>query len=222
MNPVVVNIEQWQLFLPIIVLGGILGWVRGWREMAIFVVGLIFALLVADAIQTQVPTVLSRLVQVGKELGGSITDTSNSTNPPSPTTPPPGFLQDPHNVPLIMLILFFFLSLTAYAIGKAIGTRGHLGLFGKLGGFLFGAIGFIIIISRELDYWVAYQTARGSAVAPNGIQASSPQVVIPSVQLQVAGLPVSNVLSGWYPWAIAAFIILILLYALSRVSRASA
>lgn len=217
MNPVVVNIEQWQLFVPIIVLGGVLGWIRGWREMAIFVVGLIFALLVADAIQTQVPTVLERLVKIGGELGPAL------TNQPTPAPkPPPGFLEDPHNVPLIMLILFFFLALAAYAIGKAIGTRGHLGLFGKIGGFLFGAIGFIIIISRELDYWVAYQTARGSAVAPNGFQTSSPQVVIPSVQVQVAGLPVSNVLSGWYPWAIAAFIILILLYALSRVSRASA
>ncbi len=216
MQPVVVNIEQWQLLVPIIVLGAVLGWRRGWREMAIFVVGLIFAIIIADAIQPQVPNVLEKLVNVARQLGPALAN--ESTPPPKP---PPGFLEDPNNVPLIMLVLFFFLALTAYAIGKAIGTRGNLTFFGRLGGFLFGGIAFTIILSKLLDYWVNYQAKKGNP-APNGVSASTPQITVPPVEVNIAGLPISNFLSTWYPWAIAAFIILILLYALTRVSRASA
>lgn len=221
MNQVTINIDQWQLFLPLIVLGVVLGWQRGWREMAIFVVAMIFATMVASAIEPMVPTVLARLVNIGRQLGPALTDTSGNTNPPEVNTTPPGFLEDPNNVPLIMLILFFVLSLAAYAIAKAIGTRGNLGLFGRLGGAAFGGVAFVIILYSLLNYWVRYQAAKGNTTADTYTTAT-PQIVVPSVQLNVAGLPVSNFLATWYPWAIAVFVILILVYALSRVSRASA
>lgn len=221
MNAVIVNIEPWQLLLPLVFIGALLGWLRGWREMAIFVVALIFALLVADAIQTQVPTVLKRLVQIGKEVGGSITDTSNNPNPTPASSPPPGFLDDPRNYPLIMLVVFFFLALACYAIGKAIGTRGGLNLFGRIGGALFGGIGFVIVIYKMLNYWIAYQTNLGHTQQTT-VSGGTPAISVPPVQVNASVIPTTNVFADWFPWAVAIFIVLILVYALSRVSRASA
>jgi uncharacterized membrane protein required for colicin V production len=224
MNQLTISIDQWMWLIPFIFIGAYLGFMRGWREMAIFVAFVLAAVLVADAIQGQVPKVLERLVNIGRLVGPALTDTSPQTGVQAPNTPPPGWLQDPHNQPLIMMGLFIIMAMMAYVIGKAIGTRTNLGVLGRFFGGVFGAIAFTVILSKLLDYWQQYQIGQGNPAAQAGAATSpvaTPQIVVPSVAVKVEGLPASNFLSTWTPWIVAAFFILILVYALLRVSRAN-
>ncbi|GEM_PF-3182711 len=217
---VVWTVQQWQLFAPIIVLGGLVGWRRGWREMAIFVVAVVFAIFVANGLRPNIPPILERLTNVGKQFGNALTDPSNSPVPRPVSPEPPGWLQDPTNEPLIMLGFFLFLVLAGYSISKALGTRGNLGLFGLLGGVIFGASAFTIVLWQLLSYWLDLNRLKSGNLPFKGV-ASTPPVSVNLPGVQVPGLPTTNILDSWVFWAVGAAVLGILVIALRRSPTAA-
>lgn len=138
------------LMIPAFLVGGIVGWRRGWKEEAITTIGIVFALLLFSS-QTgseSMALLLNRIINAFKIFinalfGGEQADSGD-------------FITS-NNFATFRIISFSVGVIVAYIVGSAIGRRNNVNRTGHLIGIGVGVFNAYLVLSKLLDYWVQRQ-----------------------------------------------------------------
>ena len=198
-----VNIPPVLVLLPIVVLGALSGFRRGWKDEAWTLGALLFAVLLVARPETVLLPIIERVIGAfvrafqalfGRDTGG------------------PPFEFSAGLRPWATLVAFLIFAALAYAAGHLIG-RGEpgKGLIWKLLAGLLGALNLTIVVTWLITRFVAERQADGTV-----------RLVIPSFEgaAVVFGTPTTNSLLASWPGLIGMLLVVILLvFLLTRVGR---
>lgn len=140
------------LMFPALLIGGIVGWRRGWKEEAITTVGLLFTLILFsnETVASSMAALLNRIISafgvfINALFGGDSADSGD-------------FITS-ENFDTFRIVSFTVGVIVSYIVGSAIGRRNEIGRGGKLIGVGVGMFNAYLVLSRYIDYWVARQRA---------------------------------------------------------------
>lgn len=186
-----------------------LGLFAGWKYMAIWTVAVFFATMAADAIGPKLGLLINKFLSVGAQfLAIGLGRPDNSVSAPSVA------ISDTQ-LPLAQAILFLVLVLFTIWIARKLGNKIAVGLLGLLMGGVFGALGTIIALGKLADYYKSYVAKGGNDFLANSLNLTLPGVTLGST----AGSGAAS-WSGLVGVALAAFLMLFVVYVIWRVVRA--
>ncbi len=197
------NIPPIIVLLPIIILGGLSGFRRGWKDEAWTLGVLLLTVFVVARPETVLLPILERLIGAILRAGQALLGRD--------TAGPPFAFSDGVR-PWATLVAFLIFAALAYAVGHLIG-RGEpgKGIIWRLLAGLLGALNLTIVVTWLITRFVEERQDDGTV-----------QLIIPSFSgaAVVLGTPTTNsVLASW-PGLIGMLLVVILLvFLLTRVGR---
>ena len=140
------------LMFPALLIGGIVGWRRGWKEEAITTVGLLFTLLLFsnETVASNMASLLNRIISAFGVFINALFGGDGGESRDFITT---------ENFDTFRIVAFTVGVFISYIVGSAIGMRDDVGRGGRLIGVGVGIFNAYIVLSRYIDYWVARQRA---------------------------------------------------------------
>ncbi len=200
---------DWVLLeVAFVVATALLGFLVGWKYMAIWVVGVFFSAIVADKIGPRLLLLTNKILGVGAQfLGIAINGNENGLKAPTVV------LNDAQQQ-LAVAGFFLFLVLFSYWIARKLGNGIAVGLLGKIMGAVFGALGTIYSLSVVSNYYKDFVTKNGSDPLANNFTLG-----IPTITLGLGGNSGAQDWAGLGTLAIALFLMLLVVYTIWRVVR---
>lgn len=163
------------LTIPVLIVAGIYGWKRGWREEALTSVGLILALLLFsnETVATNIASIINRIVSafglfLNVLLGGEQTE----ANP----------LITANNFSTFQIIAFTVAAGLSYIVGGALGRRQNVGKAGKALGVLIGTFNAYLIMTRVIEFLTGLQRKNGDVPIPFGLDNGAQINIMPMTQ----------------------------------------
>jgi len=190
-----------------VVATALLGFMLGWKYMAIWTVGVFFSTIVASKIGPKLALLINKLFSVGAQFLAIATGRDENAVS-APTIAIPETL-----LPLAIAVFFLLLVLFAFWIARKLGNAIAVGLLGKIMGAIFGGLGTILALSEITTYYQQYVTASGNNPLATGFTLS-----IPTVSVGVGGAPTFD-WASMGTLAIALFLVLLIGYTIWRVVR---
>jgi hypothetical protein len=190
-----------------VVATALLGFMIGWKYMAIWTVGVFFATIVASKIGPKLGLLINKLFSVGAQFFAIATGRDENAVT-APTIAIPDTL-----MPLAIAVFFLFLVLFAFWLARKLGNGIAIGLLGKIMGAIFGGLGTILALSEITNYYQQYVAASGNDPLATGFRLD-----IPTVTVGVGGSPTFD-WASMGTLAIALFLVLLIVYTIWRVVR---
>jgi hypothetical protein len=203
-----ITIDWFIIELAFVLATALLGLLIGWKYMAIWTVGVFFAMLMSDGIGPRLGALLNRFISFGVGiLTIAMGRADGSITPPTVTI-------TSTTQPLWQSGFFLFLVAFAAWISRALGNAIAVGLLGKLIGAAFGALGTIVVLSKLSSYYQSYVANGG-----NDFLANSLNLGIPTISLGFGGTSGAADWAGLGTLAFALFLTLLVIYVIWRVVR---
>ena len=202
------NLDWILVEMAFVVATALLGFIKGWKYMAIWTVAVFFSTIVASKIGPQLERLLNKVVSVGAEfIAIGLGRADNSVTAPTLNIPDA-------NQPLAVAVFFLVLVLFSIWIARKLGNAIDIGIAGKLFGAIFGALGTILVLSELANYYKDYVTKSGKDPL-----ASNFTLGIPTVTLGLGGSSGANDWASLGTLAMAMFLMLLVVYVIWRVVR---
>lgn len=201
----VLQLEWWQLVLPLVIAAVGLGLYMGWRIMGLWTVGIFFSGLVAAKFGPKLGLILNKMLNVGGQFVAIATD-----KPEGSITTPTIEIASPFE-PIATAGLFAFLVILSWWVARKLAARAGSGIIDNLIGGIFGALASVLALSQGFDYWADYVKRSGS----------NPTTTTPQITVGIATLPESNPLMGLATAAIGLFLLIIIVYTIWRAVKAA-
>ncbi|MGI8588423.1 MAG: hypothetical protein ACR2M0_12180 [Chloroflexia bacterium] len=204
----VINLDWLLVEAAFVVATALLGFIIGWKYMAIWTVGVFLSTLVAAKIGPKLELLLNKLIAViAQFLGIALNGNENALKAPS--------VGIPDNIlPLATAGFFLFLVLFSYWVARKLGNNVDVGIVGKIVGTVFGALGAILALSEISSYYQQYVAKSGRDPLSGAINLS-----VPSLVIDVGGPSGATNWSSLGTLAIALFLLLLVVYTIWRVVR---
>jgi hypothetical protein len=191
-----------------VVATALLGFMIGWKYMAIWTVGVFFSTIVASKIGPKLGLLINKVFSVGAQFFAIATGRDENAVS-APTIAIPETL-----MPLAIAVFFLLLVLFSYWIARKLGNPVAIGLLGKIMGAIFGGLGTILALSEITSYYQQYVAANGG----RDPLATGFTLSIPTVSVGVGGAPTFD-WASMGTLAIALFLVLLIVYTIWRVVR---
>ncbi len=185
-----------------------LGLFVGWKYMAIWTVAVFFATMAADAIGPRLGLLINKFLSVGAQF------IAIGTGKPEGSISAPSIAISDAQLPLAQAILFLVLTLFTIWVARKLGNKRDVGLLGLLTGGIFGALGTVIALGKLADYYKSYV-----AKSNNDFLANSLNLTLPGVTFGSANGSGAGSWAGLGGIALAAFLMLFIIYVIWRVVR---
>lgn len=196
------NVPPLIVLLPILILGAVSGFRRGWKDEAWTLGALLVALFVVARPETLLLPILERIIGAFQRAGQALLGRS---------TAGPPFRFEGAARPWAALLAFLIFAAGAYAVGHLLGKGEQAkGLWKILGG-LVGALNLTIVVTWLITRFVATRRDDGTV-----------QLVIPSFKgaAVVFGTPTTNsVLASWPGLIGLLVVVIVLVFILTRTGR---
>jgi hypothetical protein len=203
-----INLDWVLVELAFVVATALLGFLVGWKYMAIWTVGVFFSSIVADKIGPNLMLLINKMIGVGAQfLGIATTGNENSVTAPTVT------LTEAQQQ-LAIAGFFLFLVLFSYWIARKLGNGIDVGLLGKIVGAIFGGLGTVFVLSVLSQYYQSFATKNGSDPLAGNLNLS-----VPTVSIGLGGTSGAADWVGLGTLAIALFLLLLVVYTIWRVVR---
>ncbi|MDQ2806727.1 MAG: hypothetical protein M3Z04_07390 [Chloroflexota bacterium] len=202
------NIDWLWLEVAFVVATAFLGFLIGWKYMAIWVVGAVFSAIVADRIGPRLVLLINKIIGVGAQFLG-IALNGNENEIKAPTVAFSDAQQQ-----LAVAVFFLLLVLFSAWIARKLGNSMAVGLLGKIMGLIFGALGTVFTLSVISGYYQQFVAKNGSDPLTGALALDLPTVAV--------GLGGSSGAQNWASLgtaAIALFLLLFVVYVIWRVVR---
>jgi len=199
----VINLNWVIIELAFVLATALLGFMIGWKYMAIWTVGVFFSTIVASKIGPRLVLLLNKMLSVGAQLLG-ITLNGSETSVKAPSISVPD-----SQLPLLVAAFFLFLVFFAYWVARRLGNSIDVGLLGKIMGAIFGGLGALIALSEVSNYYNDFVARNGSDPLAGTLSLN------PSLTIGVG----AGDLAGYGTMAMALFLILLVIYVIWRVAR---
>ncbi|HUS16597.1 MAG TPA: hypothetical protein VM536_16500 [Chloroflexia bacterium] len=203
-----INLD-WQLVeLAFVVATALLGFLIGWKYMAIWTVGVFFATIVASKLGPRLGQLLDKVLAVGAQFLG-IALNGNESAVKAPTV----VISDAQQ-PLAVAVFFLLLVLFAAWVARALGNSIAVGLLGKILGLVFGGLGTVLVLSELSTYYQQFVQKNGSDPLAGSLNLS-----LPTITLGFGGTSGATDWAGLGTLAMALFLMLLIIYTIWRVVR---
>ncbi len=189
-----------------VVATALLGFLIGWKYMAIWTVGVFFATQIASRLGPKLMELINAL------LGAAVQFFAIMVGKPEGSIPSPTIVISDANVPMATGLFFLFLISIAVWISRALGNNINVGLLGKTMGAIFGGLGTILILSEVSNYYQQYVALGGRDPL-----AGTLHLAIPA--LTIGGQSGAPNWAGLGTIAIALFVLSLVIYTIWRVVR---
>jgi hypothetical protein len=173
----------------------------GWKYMAIWAVGVFFALLATDAVGPKLERLINKFLGVGASFIPLFTGApDDSVTAPAIDIPSP-------DLPLWQIGFLLLVALpVAIIVARRFGNMIGVGLLGKFWGGVFGSLGAILLLGKLTEYWRTWVTAPGhSDPLANFNLSLTPTLQVPTIVIggpsttfnwgQLAGLAIVLILA---------------------------
>lgn len=202
------NIDWVWLEVAFVVATTFLGFLVGWKYMAIWVVGVFFSSIITEKIGPRLMLLINKMIGVGAQfLGIATSGDENSVKAPT-------VVFSDAQQQLAVIGFFLFLVLFSYWVARKLGNGADIGIMGKLMGAIFGALGTVLTLSYLSTYYQTFVTKNGSDPLSKSAALDLPTIAV--------GLNSSSGAQNWASLgtiAIALFLLLLILYTIWRVVR---
>lgn len=134
----------------------LIGLGSGWKYMAIWAIGIFFAVLATDAVGPKLERIINKFLGVGVSFIPLFTGApDDSVTAPTIDIPSP-------DLPLWQIGFLLLVAVpVAVVVARKFGSMVGVGLLGKFWGAVFGALGAVILLGKLTDYWRSWTTAEG-------------------------------------------------------------
>ncbi len=188
------------LMLVIFPIAGFFGWRRGWKEEAITTVGLIFSLVLFanPTVAENMAGLLNRIINAFAVFINALFGSESGERSP--------FI-DSDNFENFRAISFIIGVLLSYVIGSAIGSRDEVSRGGRVIGVGVGVLNSYLVLSRLLDFWIAYDKEGANLPFDEG------------VGITVSSISQQNALKDNLPTIFALLFLVVLIVTFFRLPR---
>ncbi|MEO8285935.1 MAG: hypothetical protein ABI670_05830 [Chloroflexota bacterium] len=200
-----IQLEWWQLVLPVVIVAVVMGLYMGWRVMGLWTVGVFFSGIVAAKLGPKLDLLLNKVLNVGGQFVAIATD-----KPEGSISTPQITIASPME-PLATAGLFTLLVVLSWWIARKLAARGGSGILDNLIGGVFGALASVVALSQGFDYWTDYVKRSGT----------NPTTSTPQLTVGIATMPEANPLMGMATAAIGLFLLIIIVYTVWRAVKAA-
>src|SRR5579859_3664120 len=203
-----INLDWLLIEMAFVVATALLGFLIGWKYMAIWTVGVFFSTIVAAKIGPKIVLLVNKMLAVGAQL------LAITLGRPEDSVKPPVIQITDAQQPLATAVFFLFLVIFAYWVAKKLGNGIAIGLLGKIMGAIFGALGTILVLSEVSNYYQSFAKLNGSDPLANSLNLS-----VPTISLGFGGSSGAADWVGLGTLAMAIFLMLLVVYTIWRVVR---